>query len=230
METYPLVFHIPHLSQEIPSCEMDQFLMPPLELKQAIEDVHDAGTDFTQYCRESLSHGVDASAVVFPYSRYLVDVERFEDEAIHEQCFHGRPLRKRPNHEERERLLDTYYRPHHERLTNVVDNTLESYGKCLIVDCHSYPVVPFPFEDAEACRPTLCIGADDFHTPPEIVESLKKEAREQGISCAVNSPFSGALTPLKHYRRDHRVKSVMIELRRDSLELMNVERLLEVIK
>ncbi|MDA1114796.1 MAG: hypothetical protein O3A95_10930 [Planctomycetota bacterium] len=34
---------------------MDQFLVPPLELKQAIEDVHDVGTDFTQSCRESLS-------------------------------------------------------------------------------------------------------------------------------------------------------------------------------
>jgi N-formylglutamate amidohydrolase len=209
---------------------MDQFLMPPLELKQAIEDVHDVGTDFTQSCREILLRGAITSAVVFPYSRYLVDVERFEDEAIHEQCFNGRPLRKRPNPEERERLLNTYYRPHHERLTNVVDKALEDYGKCLIVDCHSYPMEPFPFEDVEACRPTLCIGADDFHTPPEIVESLKKEARKQGISCAINSPFSGALTPLKHYRRDHRVKSVMIELRRDSFESIDIEKLLEVIK
>ncbi|MCP4093584.1 MAG: N-formylglutamate amidohydrolase [Planctomycetes bacterium] len=230
METYPLVFHIPHLSQEIPSCEMDQFLMPPLELKQAIEDVHDVGTDFTRDFRKGVFGHEFATSVVFPYSRYLVDVERFEDEAIHEQCFHGRPLRKRPSDEERERLLNTYYRPHHERLTNAVDHALDNYGKCLIVDCHSYPVEPFPFENVEACRPMLCIGADDFHTPPEIVESLQKEAREQEISCAVNSPFSGALTPLKHYRRDHRVKSVMIELRRDSLELMNVERLLEVIK
>ena len=230
METYPLVFHIPHLSQEIPSCEMDQFLLPPLELKQAIEDVHDAGTDFTQYWRKSLASGAITSAVVFPYSRYLVDVERFESEAIHEQCFHGRPLRKRPNREERERLLKTYYRPHHERLTNVVDNALESYDKCLIVDCHSYPAEPFAFEDAEACRPMLCIGADDFHTPPEVIEALQEEAREQGISCAVNSPFSGALTPLKHYRRDLRVKSVMIEIRRDSFERVNIENLLEVIK
>ena len=131
MGTYPLIFHSPHLSQEIPSWEMDQFLMPPLELKQAIEDVHDVGTDFIQSCRESLLRGAITPAVVFLYSRYLVDVERFEDEAIHEQCF--------------------------------------------IVDCHSYPVVPFPFEDAEACRPTLCIGADDFHTPPEIVDLMNVE-------------------------------------------------------
>jgi hypothetical protein len=55
---------------------MDQFLMPPLELKQAIEEVHDVGTDFTQSCRESLLPGAITSAVVFPYSRYLADVER----------------------------------------------------------------------------------------------------------------------------------------------------------
>ncbi|MBC8369459.1 MAG: hypothetical protein H8E25_05635 [Planctomycetes bacterium] len=48
-----------------------------------------------------------AAAVIFPYSRYLIDAERFEDEAIHEICFDGRPLRNRPNREERERLLET---------------------------------------------------------------------------------------------------------------------------
>lgn len=76
MGTYPLILHIPHLSQEIPSCEMDQFLMPPLELKQAIEDVHDVGTDSTQYCRTHTLGDEYTAAVVFPYSRYLVDVER----------------------------------------------------------------------------------------------------------------------------------------------------------
>ena len=47
------------------------------------------------------------------------------------------------------------------------------------------------------------------------MESLRKEFESLGFTTAVDTPFSGALVPAKHYRADKRVTAVMIEVRRD---------------
>ena len=35
-----------------------------------------------------------------------------------------------------------------------------------------------------------------------------------GYSTARDQPFSGTIVPMKHYRKDHRVQSLMIEINR----------------
>ena len=35
-----------------------------------------------------------------------------------------------------------------------------------------------------------------------------------GYSTARDQPFSGTIVPMKHYRKDHRVESLMIEINR----------------
>ena len=41
------------------------------------------------------------------------------------------------------------------------------------------------------------------------------ELQRLGYSTACNEPFSGTIVPLKHYRRDQRVESLMIEINRN---------------
>ena len=36
----------------------------------------------------------------------------------------------------------------------------------------------------------------------------------RGYSVSINSPFSGTIVPLKHYLKDRRVSSIMIEVNR----------------
>lgn len=101
-------------------------------------------------------------------------------------------------------------------MTQTVDTTLTLHGKCLVVDCHSFPshALPYGFDSTGKARPDICIGIDDFHTPPGLAEELIKNFEGQGFSVTLTSPFAGALVPMKHYRKNQNVQSLMIEVNR----------------
>jgi N-formylglutamate deformylase len=124
----------------------------------------------------------------------------------------GDPLRA-ISETDRLALIDTYYHPHHNKLTRMVDSCLEQHDQCLIIDCHSFPAQPLPYE-LDRNRPDICIGTDTYHTSAELKNCLSKAFEGSGYRVAIDSPFSGSIVPLKHYHLDRRVSSVMIEVNR----------------
>jgi N-formylglutamate amidohydrolase len=85
----------------------------------------------------------------------------------------------------------------------------------LIVDAHSFPARPLPYEayqDPDRCD--ICVGTDPFHTPIWLADLAIHEFRNRGYRVEVNCPFGGSLVPEKHYRQDKRVLSIMIEVNR----------------
>ena len=44
--------------------------------------------------------------------------------------------------------------------------------------------------------------------------TVEKELESLGYSTARDQPFSGTIVPMKHYRKDERVQSLMIEINR----------------
>jgi N-formylglutamate deformylase len=139
--------------------------------------------------------------VGFPVSRLVVDPERFEDPgaermeavgmgAVYTKTSHGAPLRDEAEAgRQREALLARYYRPHHAALEAATAAALAAHGRCLIVDCHSFPSRPLPYEFKVSAdrwrvvhRPAVCIGTDmtlpphapfahdGMHTPPWLRE------------------------------------------------------------
>ena len=99
---------------------------------------------------------------------------------------------------------------------------LRTEGGCLIVDAHSYPLLPLPYElDEEPAslplrkRPAICLGTDAYHTPPEL-RAAALEAFSGGFDSVVcDEPFSGALVPAAFLGCEPRVHSIMVEVRRD---------------
>jgi N-formylglutamate amidohydrolase len=176
---------------------------------------------------EALFSGNPESDVIFPVSRLLVDVERFEDDAHEPMAARGmgvfyththdrKPLRRVLREDEREELVAAYYRPHHLLLQQRVDEALGSTGRALVIDCHSFPSQRLPYEiGGDGPRAEICIGTDSFHTPTSLRDAAVKGFADAGFSVTVDTPFAGALTPLKHYGKDHRVKAIMVEVRRD---------------
>jgi N-formylglutamate deformylase len=161
-------------------------------------------------------------------SRLVVDPERFVDDSlaamaergmgvIYTKTAHGAVLRDEPGASSRAALLDEYYHPHHAKLLALAAQSIELYGSCLLVDCHSFPSRALPYERQpdDAPRPQICIGADGFHTPKELAEELMQFFSGKGYSVALNVHFAGALTPLKLYRNESRLRSIMLEVRRD---------------
>jgi N-formylglutamate amidohydrolase len=135
--------------------------------------------------------------------------------AVYTRTSQGMPLRREMSDGVRERLLDDYYRPHHLVLTQAVTRQLERFGRCLIIDGHSFSPVPLPHEpDQEPERPQICIGTNGYHTPEWLAKAAREAFEAQDFTTAVNRPFSGSLVPLAFYEKDPRVLSVMIELNR----------------
>jgi N-formylglutamate deformylase len=206
-----VILHVPHSSTFIPDgCE---FELSRSELSQEVEKLTDHQTDTLFNCE-------GAAKLVFPVNRLVVDPERFLEDpmesvgmgVVYTHTSDGKPLRRILD-TDKQALIDTYYHPHHERLTSMVDNRLEQHGSCLIIDCHSFPARPLPYEE-DHHRPDICIGTDPFHTGQTLIRTMVATFETLGYAVAVNSPFSGTIVPLKHYHKDQRVTSVMIEVNR----------------
>lgn len=169
----------------------------------------------------------DDQVVRAPVSRLVVDVERFEDDAYEMMAQRGmgviymsgsqkQLLRRVLTSSEREELLNKYYRPHHLQLTQSIDRSLNTHCHAFLLDCHSFPNKPLPYEidNDNKERPDICLGTDSFHTPQHVVDTFATEFQRLGLSVAINIPFAGTLVPQKHYQTDARVSSLMIEVNR----------------
>ena len=216
METHninKIILHIPHSSTSLPKAFK---VSEGVSLERELQRMTDWFTDELFDFRE-------ATQLVFPYSRLYCDVERFradEDESMAKKgmgvCYtrtsFGTKLRE-VSSKEKTFIKSTIYDKHHKELEALVDMALYHHGKALIIDCHSFSNTPLPHEDSKV-RPDICIGTDDFHTPSDLIEDLRSYFEEQELTVAINAPFSGTMVPLKHYRKDERVISVMIEINR----------------
>lgn len=226
-----VILHIPHNSTLIPASVRDQFAVSDAELEDEILKMTDHHT------HDLFAQDVNSSQVVAsPVSRLVVDVERFEDDAlepmsgvgmgvVYTRAHDTKTLRRPISQHERDELLNQWYRPHHLRLSNAVENAIKCHGRCLIIDCHSFPKKALPYEKSQdADRPDICIGTDEYHTPQQLADWLVNAFRRSGRSVSLNSPFSGSLVAQGYYHLDKRVESVMIEVCRDIYMDENTQR------
>ena len=228
-----VVFHVPHASTDVPSHLKNTFLLSDADLQAEIIRMTD------HYSDQLVGNILPAAARVrFPVSRLVVDPERFADDseepmsrhgmgAIYQLTADGRQLRKRPSPGEREELKRRFYAPHHEALTQAVGRALAIHDRCLLIDMHSFPSRPLPCDaDQNPQRPDICLGTDEYHTPPNLAEAAALTFEKQGFSVEFNRPFAGALVPMDYYRSDPRVAALMVEVnRRLYLDEETAERL-----
>lgn len=216
-----ILLNIPHSSMGIPDYVRPSLLLSDEELDNELMLMTDSFTDnLFQINDESVT------STIFPISRLVVDPERFASDndepmvaksmgVIYTKTSSGRPLREGITNEERNQLLLAYYHSHHQRSSIVVQNAISSHGYCLIVDCHSFPSKPLPYEsDQDPNRLDICIGTDGFHTPDWLADEALKLFRKIGFSIKINSPFSGSFVPQQYYRSYRQVLSIMVEVNR----------------
>lgn len=217
-----VVVHVPHASVLVPPDEAPAFRLSQAELARELLRMTDRWTEDLFPLTSA-----EAARVVFGASRLVCDVERFPDDRdepmaargmgmIYTRTTQGEPLRTPPSPDERRRLRETWYAPHHARLETAVRAALATAGHALVIDAHSFARHPLPHEPDQAPdRPAICIGTDPFHTPPAVCDAAVAAAQACGWSVAVDRPFAGALVPAAFHRKDPRVQSLMIEVRRD---------------
>ncbi len=221
MTELPVILHIPHSSLDIPQHERDEYIVSGAELDLENLRLVDMHTHEIYDLPGSLP-------IIFPVSRFLVDAERFSDDAQESMAARGMgalytvttqltPLRHEISSARREELMQRYYWPHHHALDRETGKMLDRFGKCLFIDCHSYPskALPYELQNRELPRPQIGIGTDPFHTPKELASLVAGGFEELGYEVGLDVPFSGTLVPSAYYGRDARVMSFMIEIRKD---------------
>ncbi|MEN0066863.1 MAG: N-formylglutamate amidohydrolase [Myxococcota bacterium] len=103
--------------------------------------------------------------------------------------------------EARGRIRD-HWRPYHEQLQTLLDDTRATFGEAVLVDCHS-----MPHEAIEAAvagrgrKPEIVLG-DRFGAAAseEVVARIEDAFAAEGLRVVRNTPFAGAYTA-QHYGR-----------------------------
>lgn len=232
MDHPALVIHIPHASTLIPAHVREQFVLEDADLERELLLMTD------RYVDELFAlPAAEAVTVRHEVSRLVLDPERFVDparepmervgmgavyRATHEGDPEGHPLRRTLTAEE-DAALHRLYDAHHARLTAAVRTALDEHGRCLIVDAHSFPDWPLPYEKrvwpAEdprwKHRPRICLGSDRSHTPLWLQAAAYDAFAARFDPVVFDRPFPGAIVPLEFLGRDTRVASIMVEVRRD---------------
>ena len=101
---------------------------------------------------------------------------------------------------EAQRRIEVLYMPYHAQLERLTDETLDRFGRCLLIDCHSMPSVGGPVDrDPGRARVDMVLG--DCHgvaCAPIVAERAEAVLRGLGYSVACNNPYAGGFTT-RHY-------------------------------
>ena len=131
--------------------------------------------------RQLIPPALEDNAIIFPYSRLYCDVERFRDGTepmdvygmgyIYCKTSTGKDLFNPSESHGKE--ISSIYDAHHEALNRRTTEILEAYGKCLIIDLHS-------FSDETVDRlfgykncPDVCIGTEPDFYDAELVAGIE---------------------------------------------------------
>ncbi|MEU9148125.1 N-formylglutamate amidohydrolase [Streptomyces sp. NPDC048349] len=218
----PVILHVPHSSRALPESVRSGIVLDDRALEQELDHITDSHTS-------DIAAAAAAASSVRPWqfvnglSRLVVDPERFPDEreemlavgmgAVYTHTTHRERLR--PDGFDGRPLIDRYFHPYAEAMARAVADRLAAVGRAVIVDVHSYPTEPLPYElHGDGGRPPICLGTDSFHTPSRLLTAAEKAFAGFG-GTGLDSPFAGTYVPLEYYGRDQRVSALMVEIRRD---------------
>ncbi|MGP2442477.1 N-formylglutamate amidohydrolase [Streptomyces sp. JW3] len=219
----PVILHVPHSARSIPPEVRAGLVLDDAELARELDHITDAHTD-------RIAEAAADRARVTPWrfvnrlSRLVVDPERFPDEreemaavgmgAVYTRTTHRAVLRAAGT--DPGPLVERYFHPYARAMTEAVADRLAATGRAVIVDVHSYPSEPLPYElHGAGPRPPVCLGTDAFHTPPALLAAARAAFAGCG-GTGLDSPFSGTYVPLEFYRRRAEVGALMVEIRRDT--------------
>lgn len=205
------ILHVPHSSTFVPDSRGYNLA----RLQKEINLLTDHQTD-------QIFAVPNIPKVVANFSRVFCDPERLpdSDEPMFAKgmgiCYtltDDLKLLRRLSSKYKESIVDNFYTPHHQKLTNLVQRSLNQNNGAIVIDCHSFSSSPLKREfNQSSNRPDICLGVDEFHTPKALLNRFQKFFTKYGFSIAINQPYSGTVIPLKYYQRDRRVQGIMIEV------------------
>ncbi|MBN2751570.1 MAG: N-formylglutamate amidohydrolase, partial [Rhodospirillaceae bacterium] len=96
--------------------------------------------------------------------------------------------------------IETLYYPYHTRLRSLIHDTVQQFGTCILLDCHSMPT-GFPESMVGTSGPNIVLGDAFGSTCDAIVsDTAERVLSNLGYIVARNRPYAGGFTT-RHYGR-----------------------------
>ncbi|WP_439110178.1 N-formylglutamate amidohydrolase [Lentibacter sp.] len=117
---------------------------------------------------------------------------------------------------EAERRINIYWRPYHQMLAKLLDQSRAAFGEAILIDCHSMPHEAMDMAARGLVRrPEIVIG--DRHgasASAEIVDRLDAAFTAAGLHVVRNVPFAGAYICQTYGRPSRGQHAIQIEIDR----------------
>lgn len=236
-QTAPVVLASPHSGQWYPPEFLATTRLDPLSLRRSEDSFVD------ELFAQGPALGVPLISAL--YARAFVDANRepfeldpemYDDElpgyanarsprvaaglgTIARTVANGQPIyRRRLKVAEALNRIETYYRPYHDALRGLVEQTHAKFGMCLLVDCHS-----MPSNSMDAVRragrplPTVDFVLGDAHgtsCSQDFVAGAEQSLTDMGYRIYRNIPYAGGFTTRHYGRPAEGLHALQVEINR----------------
>lgn len=159
------------------------------------------------------------------YSRWVIDLNRAPDSKplytdgrvitglATTTTFNGDPLYKdiTPDQKEVDRRVEAYYKPYHQKISDLLQETKAQFGTALLFDAHSIRrlvpgIRPEPF-------PELILGdADGQSAAPKLIEATMKVLGKGSYELSHNHPFKGGYITRSFGDPEHNIHALQLEM------------------
>ncbi|MCF8468848.1 MAG: N-formylglutamate amidohydrolase [Sneathiella sp.] len=209
----PLLLTVDHASRYIPQSYDNLGLEDPAVLHRHI--AWDIGIEDVS---RRLADKLKATTIFAGFSRLLLDANRYPDNpAVTPAVSDGVeiPANQRITETEKSRRLETWFKPYHAAITELVEKKAAAHAEPLLISMHSFTPVMNDFE-----RPWH-IGVLWDEDPRIALPLLDILRRNSSIVVGDNEPYS-AREPLGYTMNEHGMKrgipNVAIEIRQDLID------------
>jgi len=238
MRDPPFVLHEPKgpetaLIVEIPHAGV---LVPPPFMPELVASARAIGRDADLYVDDLYedAHLDGASMLVARTSRYVVDLNRAEDDLDPQAAVSGKgpssprgvvwrtttegdrallgPLRP----DALELRLSEVYRPYHAALRELIRRKVETFGRAVVLAAHSMPsVARATHRDPGSARADVVPGSRGrTSAAPKYIDAVDAHARARGWTVAHDQPYKGGFTTQHYGSPAKNVHVVQVELAR----------------
>ena len=112
--------------------------------------------------------------------------------------------------------IDEFWKPWHEALTTLMDDSVALFNEAILIDCHSMPHEAIEtISHPRSSRPEIVLG-DRFGAAAgsDVVDKIETALTSAGLRVARNAPFAGAFVTQSHGRPARNRHVVQVEIDR----------------
>jgi N-formylglutamate deformylase len=163
---------------------------------------------------------IDAEMIEPSSSRLLVSSEKIQMGAglIWRQTLQGHPVYNRNlSWHEVEGRIESCWKPYHKALSRLIDQTHQTHGISIHLNCHSMPSRHPLYHGrfAQGLAPDFILGSrDNTSASPRITKLLSQALSDMGYKVLINQVFKGAELTRAYAQPSMRRHCVQIEINR----------------